>query len=104
MLVPIRASGLSTTAASFSTLECDTMHGAECGGFPFVLSWGPPRPIHACHNLHCGCGIGVPLYVASWFAEVRERKCYTSFVEECKRQVSIHVKGGRVKHSFVGSM
>jgi hypothetical protein len=50
-------------------------------------------------------GLGVPLYVAaSWFEEVGERKCYTSFVEECKRQVSVRVKGGMVKHLFVGSM
>ena len=50
-------------------------------------------------------GLGVPLYVAaSRFAEVGERKCYTSFVEECKRQVSVRVKGGTVKHLFVGSM
>ena len=51
-------------------------------------------------------GLGVALYVAaSRFAEVgEERKCYTSFVEECKRQVSVRVKGGTVKHSFVGSM
>jgi hypothetical protein len=39
---------------------------------------------------------------SSWFAEVQERKHYTSFVEECKRQVSVRVKGRTVKHSFVG--
>ena len=65
MLVPIRAVGISTTATGLQKSECDTMHGVECGGFPFVLAWGPPRPVHACHNLRCGCGIGVALYVAA---------------------------------------
>ena len=64
MLVPIRATGLSSTAAGLRKSECDTVHGVECGGLPFVLAWGPPRLVHACHNLHCGCGIRAALYVA----------------------------------------
>ena len=56
-----------------------------------------------------GCGIAVVQYAGlsntttSWFLEVRERNV-TSFVEEGKRQVSVHVKGWMVKHSFIGSM
>ena len=65
MLLPIRAAGLSSTAAGLRKSECDIVHGAECGGLPFVLAWGPPHPVHACHNLHYGCGIVVALYVAS---------------------------------------
>ena len=65
MLVPIRAVGLSSTTTCLWKFDCDIVHGVECGGFPFVLAWGPPRPVHACHNLHCGCGIGVALYVAA---------------------------------------
>lgn len=65
MLVPICVARLSSTAAGLWKSKCDTVHGAECGGLHFVLAWGPPRPVHACHNLHCGCGIGVALYVAA---------------------------------------
>ena len=65
MLVPIRVAGLSSTVVGLWKSECDTMHGTKCGGLPFVLAWGPPHPVHACHNLHCGCGIGVALYVAT---------------------------------------
>ena len=71
MLVPIRAVGLSSTAVDLRKSECDTVHGAEYGGLPFVLAWGPPRPVHACQHLHCGCGIVVALYVAAglWKSE-----------------------------------
>ena len=64
MLVPIHVVGLSNTTEGLRKSKCDTMHGAKCGGLPFVLAWVPPHPVHACHNLHCGCGIAVALYVA----------------------------------------
>ena len=71
MLVLICAIGISNTTIGFLKSECDTVHGTKCGGFPFVLAWGPPRLVHACHNLHCGCGIGVALHAAAslWNSE-----------------------------------
>jgi hypothetical protein len=65
VLVPIRAIGLSNIAIGLRKCECETMHGAKCGVLPFVLAWVPLRLVHACHNLHYGCGIGVALYVAA---------------------------------------
>ena len=64
MLMPIRAAGPSNTVAGLWKSECDTVHGAECGEVPFIRAEGPPHLVHACHNLHCCCGIGVALYVA----------------------------------------
>ena len=98
----ICAAGLSSTVAGLRKSECDTVHVEGCllflHGAPLVRSMLSTTFIVV-------VGLGVPLYVAaSRFAEVGERKCYTSFVEECKRQVSVRVKGGTVKHSFVGSM
>ena len=67
MLVPIRVVGLSNTAGGLRKSECDTMHGIECGGLPFIPAWSPAHSVHAFHNLHYGCGIGVELYAAVGF-------------------------------------
>ena len=39
----------------------------------------------------------------TWLAEVQEKNV-TSFVEEGKMQVLVHVKDWMLKHLFVGSM